>query len=907
MSFDKLNIVDKKTHKESYFGEVQTDFNMSLTCDGTKESCKVEIFNNVRKPLEPFTIVQMEDTTTWWVVQKDKVQKYTNEIGGYYKHSISLLGAFELLNVRELTNCGFNANKYTIRQFLTRLFSLSSFEFNVDFDDLEEYMSLDTPITYLKTFQNYTLASAIKELFAGMNLTPKLRFMVNPATHRITSAVLGCYSRSGNNQNTIDIESFDNAEEQSSFDGENFGTRVLSNVENCVSANVVRYPAYGGARLTSSEEIVNEKNAILRLPSNVYEVKNITIYQPVNLFIYDIHGEQVVISLDRAYSTDNLIKRVNNIFAQYGINELSEEEKEIVIEFFNTKILKKLENGGIYNQLDNTLTGNWYYGLSSHGYQTWWALNIKQYADVSYGFSPTSDTWKNIVSWEQGRDYLENFDICNNNAFTGSAIIRELQDGTGRNLTISIDYMTPYKVGIAVEYVPMSDLVVKTDNDKDSNDTQLYNQNGKLVDSKAVSKLINSHTQEISSEEIVRYGTYYDFNDIPKPSTKVSFDNKTYIINNVSIDMHENDDDGYYMECMFTMTENVACKSTMVSANTNIRDYECPQQNNVKRIQTYRDYVELSYDIENIHQEESYLPYIQATLFELGSEKLGFGQNFTLMFSSKISNNRTYYYQIGTTMYELNRQTIIVADFKDNNIIGYEAGKVYSTFSVNEIKDIYNGTHKNINTPISYVENDGTTKDLDLYFLTEEHINDVYENYNAGNLANFFVSIPYEMFYYMVSNDDFLININEEDYNKDGLEAPVFEYCCEVGNTEGIIFGDDFLKYYKSSLGIRYIAIIVDGNITVNDENCSNYLTNYETFKEVNIDIVKKEPSDRYATILRIDFDNLSSNIKGKTIILFAWENNTIVPFRFMFSINNCKKELESGKLLLGINNYRLR
>ena len=61
----------------------------------------------------------------------------------------------------------------------------------------------------------------------------------------------------------------------------------------------------------------------------------------------------------------------------------------------------------------------------------------------------------------------------------------------------------------------MGDIKIKVDNQTDKKDIQLYNQNGKLTDSDALSKLINSYATEISSDNITVYKTYYSFSDVP--------------------------------------------------------------------------------------------------------------------------------------------------------------------------------------------------------------------------------------------------------------------------------------------------------------------------------------------------------------------------------------------------------
>ena len=62
-------------------------------------------------------------------------------------------------------------------------------------------------------------------------------------------------------------------------------------------------------------------------------------------------------------------------------------------------------------------------------------------------------------------------------------------------------------VTFIVGYIPMSDIKIKVDNQRTKRDVQLYNQNGKLTDNFALSKMINSYSKEISSDTITKYYT----------------------------------------------------------------------------------------------------------------------------------------------------------------------------------------------------------------------------------------------------------------------------------------------------------------------------------------------------------------------------------------------------------------
>ena len=92
-------------------GEVQFNkdgFNAAFTLDGTKDSMKISVFSySQASVIKPYSIVWHENTNTYWIVSNDRVERYTNETGYLYKHTLQLEGAIELLNARDLTDCGF--------------------------------------------------------------------------------------------------------------------------------------------------------------------------------------------------------------------------------------------------------------------------------------------------------------------------------------------------------------------------------------------------------------------------------------------------------------------------------------------------------------------------------------------------------------------------------------------------------------------------------------------------------------------------------------------------------------------------------------------------------------------------------------------------------------------------------
>lgn len=178
MEQTRIYIYDKISGVESVLGQYQLPFNMCLSIDESKDTCKIVALSNRKQYIEPNTIVRLEGfSDLWWVVKKDNVQRHDNDFDFLYEHRISLEGAFEILNARDLTSCGFNTNRYTINEFVERLFKLSDFEYQTTFDS-NDVLDYNKMVDYIKTFENYTLASALKEFFNGYNCVPKLKFAI---------------------------------------------------------------------------------------------------------------------------------------------------------------------------------------------------------------------------------------------------------------------------------------------------------------------------------------------------------------------------------------------------------------------------------------------------------------------------------------------------------------------------------------------------------------------------------------------------------------------------------------------------------------------------------------------------------------------------------------------------------
>ena len=937
------------------YGEIQTRYNMSFVLDGTKDSCQVVVVNSIREELKPNTIIYLESTDTWWVVKQDNSKRYANEETPLYEHTIKLFGLFELFNARDLTACGFNKDRYTISQMLNRLIKMSDIEFDVVFD-LSPFIDGTKTITYLKTFENYTPYTALKELLNGMNCDIKATFITRSERIGAKNYVslnelhISPISKSGNSDAPLPISTFDNEEEEIKSDAESYGTRVVSNVQNCVSSSEVRFPAVGATRLTSNTEKVSTDTvdtAVLRLPNNAYKVNRLYGYYPLELYIrviFDeplqrtyIFGFREIFICDLTYETFCENVRLQVLSAE----NLTLSEKGFVwnaIEplaggLYNQAISYKMgmftiENGGEYYPLDKTINDKCEIFVASptpsHGVYPYLALNDKKHADTcsQHNFS--------TIYWEQGNNQIKNFRFLTSNykfpkeleypkGSENHISINEIVYASGGGKTIEILqycnktpglFLTIEKTRYAVDYIPMSDIKIKVDNDNEENDTHLYNQNGKLIDSNAVSKLINSYSQSINSNEISRNKIYYNYFSIPKIGQRIIDNNDEYIVNNVSIDFSENDNNHYQMQCQFVMTKNTACKSTMISANTNIRDYDCPQQNNIVRKQTYRDYIE--FNQSNIGQVNE-TPFLDiGTNFVYEIKVKGNIDNHTCIFKARMNKYGTFYYKLQCVKYNLKKQYVEVCDFVDNNIIGYEANKPYKILTPETFLEFRNSV---INTPISYVDDIGELISLELRFLDQLQVVNAYSpistsSVNATAYLNSYVSVPSSVWTYINADTTrYDIAINEANYKKDGLEVPFFEYACQVGDTKDIIVGEELLngEIVSKSNGITAYLFSYGYAITnsskITQENAELFMPS--VLNSSTATIVYNSASHK----LTIGLIGNTTNLLNQNVVIFMFETDNhrnVIRKELLFAINGCKTN-GTDAIELFVSNYKLK
>ena len=922
MERDVVYSFDKKSHIGIVLGEIQTNFNMSFVIDGTKDSCSMILWSKVDTQIEPYTIIYHKKTSTWWVVQHDKVERRQADNGFIYIHEIQLLGAIELFNARDLTDCAFNDKTYTINDFLKRLIKLSNLESFTDYNSNEpnevvitsEILDTSKVVEFIKTFENYTLLSAIREFLDAYNSCAKLSFgcqELSDGTLYLYEIELEVLTKTGDRTLTShNISHFDDVRETRTLDKESFGSCVVSNAENVISSLSKTFPTVGTIRPVATEYLLKAENAQIRLPSKVYKANWLKMCYV--RFLVNVDYVDTSLGDDASYSgnlrvnpfddnsIDTFLDNIKNTYVNVYINTNPSLAQDLDEDFEQNRArikeeIRKAATVTLYEgtQIEPVSTSEQVIQAGTAPYVVY-----ADYYAKNVGSRPfllvdkktkelLKDKWTGI-SWEKGSNIIDGFDgfepvpnsgrnayiTIRNLKYTDLLVDDALPDVGQENFTPYEFYSfhhnysgpganfmqlqirlstTSYHPGFRddiqwiVNYIPMSDIKIKVDNTRDRNDIQLFNQNGKITDNYALSKLLHSYANEISSDTITKYKCYKKLMDVPSVGSFVIDGNKTYVINNVSLTFTQNEYDathfGYFIEGEFTMSQYCSTKSLMVNPNTNIRDYGIPQNYNVKRKQLYRDFYELNYAADsNANYNTPYIP--TENIFHYTHTPNATNNYIAVMrmhYQRTINSNYYCYYQLETTRYNLDKMFYVILDFQDNNIIGYGAMNVWSGFV---ISGIFQGLTDTLVTPISYTDSKGQVKDIDIKLCTNEQITTVYGAYieaNSGQagysayktsgktMYNYCCFIPA----YIYNRVEETLSISEPNYKKDALEVPVFEYACQVDDTEEVLIGDNILKEYDDIDIVYFYSYMYGDNLTQDSIENSDYEGVTKTVTEV--------------------------------------------------------------------------
>jgi hypothetical protein len=164
-----LKLYNKLTNALLVSLDILSTFNIEDNLNETPSNMKVKVItsNTYREEFEVNTIAYHEDTNTWWVIKSDESSYLTT---GEYEHEIQLVEYLEFFAYRHLPNCAFAPNTYTLEQMLLRLFDIAKLSISIIYPN---FLDKDKIMPFF-SFENFTVANAIKNIARSINAIPKI-------------------------------------------------------------------------------------------------------------------------------------------------------------------------------------------------------------------------------------------------------------------------------------------------------------------------------------------------------------------------------------------------------------------------------------------------------------------------------------------------------------------------------------------------------------------------------------------------------------------------------------------------------------------------------------------------------------------------------------------------------------
>jgi hypothetical protein len=274
--------------------------------------------------------------------------------------------------------------------------------------------------------------------------------------------------------------------------------------------------------------------------------------------------------------------------------------------------------------------------------------------------------------------------------------------------------------------------------------------------------------------------------------------NQIYIISQRSIDGQIKNGNEYY-NVIYTLSRNRVARSENIVADSSVISYKTPDENLVFRTQLYKDYIELS--LANITPKD--IPYLTMSKALILSDTLaGTNFDFTVIARNNFSSITSRYVKNPTT-FDLHKAKLINVNWQSNNLLGYRLDSTGQTF---------------VQTPILYTDNIGKATNFELLFLDTNNLIEAKNAFNLtfplkeDNIIPFRDLTQVDGNYYVtsvVNSNRFSLRIQEQNYNKDPFEIPVFEYMIQ-GNDDynqlgNIVIGNELFTTFTGDVRYHYL------------------------------------------------------------------------------------------------------
>jgi hypothetical protein len=887
--------------------DILSTFNIEDNLNETPSNMKVKVITTdaYREEFQVNTVAYHEDTNTWWVIKSDESSYLTT---GEYEHEIQLVEYLEFYAYRHLPNCAFAPNTYDLEDMLNRLFGIAKLSITVTYPN---FLDKDKIMPFF-SFENFTVANAIKNIARAINAIPKMS--VNLSNNGFVPTLTFINRNGADNAivNVLDTQ-FPIAYEKNINSNDQFTTRSVSNITNAKSSSLVIAPKSGGFKnITPNSPTYVIADSKVFLPSKIDKVEFVRIFLPIKLIAF-YKPTGVTETIYQSYYVNTVDFRDKLIAHPFSLklpSGYTTAQKEAMADELPTPLPYQQVNYNsvidkTYNPSTTSFTDNLFFKkmsiLNKFDFDT---LSVQDTKDRTIHWNPFSNEVVMPLSFRNGlfggndEDHNRKYRLYDDSDYEVYLIPSY---STITTSPFAVNVVKNDEILIQVAYYPISDIKVSIDNDNDAQDEKFFNQSGKVIDAVSVSKLITSHTNDSVEGTKIRNAKHFTLNDILPLGQLVRDNNQLYVVSQRSIDGMVKNSNEYY-NVIYTLSRNRVARSENIIADSSVISYKTPDDNLVFRTQLYKDYIELS--LQNNNQESAYLSMSKALV--LSSTLAGTNFDFTVLAKNSYGTTpTTIRYVKSPTTFDLHKAKLINVNWQDNNVLGYRLDSTGASY---------------VQTPIVYTDPLGNATNFELLFLDTTNLNDAVIDYNSPTVIDRLVpftdltQVP-TTFYTddVLADGRFSIRIQEDTtagvpYAKDPFEIPVFEYMIQ-GNDDynqlgNIVIGNDLFSTFEGD--IRYHYVINNGTRFTAENAIKLQLANaWSSVNDRRVTITRTNANQMDLDLFSV-FNTSTLNTSAITNVGFYAVKSGSGEVKFLFAINDYPTESSDNDITVYINNWKI-
>jgi len=774
-------------------GSPNLPFDIAENINELKNSAKCVIENDVEAPYEPNTLVKEEESGMYFVIKGDTSEFIaidSDEVTYIYRHTLDLTDAMEYLNFVRVPPCVFPQNKYTFENAFNRLFHISNVDIEIAWASYP-FINKDANMNFMSFDNNYQLSTAINKIAASLMVVPYLFYnlglQVGFKPKYGIAAPLG-------EINTI----FPDKQRKGMSNKDQYMTRAYSTLKNVLNVEYVFYPnAFGVHAIDETSLAFDGDKSFISMPSKIDNVSYIQTILPCKI-VRAKKSAGGSYSEEAVGATETYSNRTETEWLDFALNESALFSTILEADIEATTFPSEYGVGKIEKDNDWEATFN--------------LLPKREYSALEVS-NVTNHDQENTFYWEsKGNKIYVPKDYIYPNSYTKyldyEIISKAIPETTDSEvLIIRIYNALPLYTFFRVFYRPIYDVFLSYDNESEAQDERPHNQDGSFLDGYATSKSLNAYAQESIGISLVRYKEFSTFASIYKCGDVVLVSGIPYLINQRSIDCYK----GKYL-CIFNLSKSKSARDDNVGANTDILDKAIPDDNLVKRVQIYKDYLEIEVatsGVDTRHHDTAYYEALGYKLLDLHRIEddytaIGFPTNLEML-SVTYDDTDTLIDRVYVPMIKSQfvKSLVYRADFNDNYIIGIK----------------HSGT--NVQTPIRYADASANILHIDNYIITSEQLKDIMALSDYADLPQVSQTIIDAV---AISSATYAIHIEDDEYDKSEYEIPVFQYHIEVNGASNALanvnVADNILNEYGMKWGtpfegvVHYYYVISDTPIT---------------------------------------------------------------------------------------------